>query len=71
VKNFYRLIFATLPTRPGLPLEGQSSGLIENLHRARTPRTVNREGQAGTSAERAEGDGFVWPLAVDKERNPA
>ena len=42
-EKIIRLIFAILPTCPGLPLEGPTSGLIQNLHRARTPRTANEE----------------------------
>jgi hypothetical protein len=32
---------------------------------------VDEEPETGMYAEWAEGDGFIWPLAVDKERNPA
>jgi hypothetical protein len=39
------VIFAVLPYTPGLPLDGNRRGLIENLHRAVNPSHGDRRGQ--------------------------
>ena len=67
-EKIIRLIFAALPAPPGFDACRPQRRLIVTVHRARTPRAVARGARTGTFAEWAEGDGFIWPLAVDKER---